>query len=148
VHATQLSVHGTVATCTGANCASLPLDGNTFVTEGRTLPFVVQVFGGANECIRLETTRQTTDLRIVVTAPDGVVYANDDAGSSSSVGCPLCSLVKLNTGTRKGYYTVQLAQWIGTPVESNFRVMYGRYRAGNANCNVPTMPKFNNKAAN
>lgn len=137
--ATQLATP-TVGNCTGRNCASVLLKGNTFVTEGRTLPFVVQVYGGNNQCVRLETTQQTADLRIVVIAPDGVVYNNDDGGA-----CSLCSLVKILTGTRSGYYTVQLAQYGGVAVESNFTIQYGRYNASNPNCSSPTLPQMTRK---
>lgn len=140
--ATQLSTP-TVGSCTGRNCASVLLKGNTFVTEGRTLPFVVQVYGGNNQCLRLETTQQTADLRIVVIAPNGVVYNNDDGGA-----CSLCSLVKILTGSRSGYYTVQLAQYGGVPVESNFTLQYGRYNATNANCSGPTAPQMIAKTLN
>lgn len=137
--ATQLSTP-TVGTCTGQNCASVLLKGNTFVTEGRTLPFVAQLFAGKNQCLRIETTQQTADLRIVVVAPNGVVYNNDDGGS-----CSLCSLVKILTGSQSGYYTVQLAQYGGVPVESNFTIQYGRYNAANPNCSGPTAPQMNRK---
>ena len=137
--ATQITT--TIATCTSLNCGGVSLRGNTFVTEGRTIPFVVQLFGGANECVRIETTSQTADLRIVAIAPDGVVYNNDDGGS-----CSLCSLVKIPTGSRKGYYTIQLAQFGGVAVESLFEIKYGRYKPGNPNCANPTTPLLNRKA--
>ena len=93
--------------------------------------------------MRIETTSQTADLRIVAVSPDGVAYNDDDGGS-----CSLCSLVKILTGTRKGFYTIQLAQFGGVPVESLFGIKYGRYNLGNPNCSNPTTPELNRKTIN
>lgn len=94
-----------------------------------------EVFAGANECLRIAITAQNTDLETVVVRPDGGVARDDDGGVS---GCTTCPVVKILTGTQRGWYTVSIGHWSGAVARSDFILRYGRYNASNPNCSSPT----------
>ena len=131
----------TVGSCTTNNCSSIEVIGQVFrsTVNGvvRAKPFVVQAFGGPNECLRFETNYQAQDLELTVVTPDGTVYRDDDGSSL----CAVCSLVKLVTPpTQRGWYTVHVSHYGGAPVDAEFRLFYGRYTAANPNCSNSTAP--------
>ena len=131
----------TVGSCTAANCSSIEVIGQVFRStvnnNVRAKPFVMQAFAGPNECLRFETVYQAQDLELTVVTPDGTVYRDDD----SSPLCSVCSLVKLVTPTtQRGWYTVHVSHYGGSPVDAEFRLLYGRYTATNPNCSNGTAP--------
>ncbi len=122
-----------VSTCTTANCSSITL-GATLAGNGLSAgPWTAEIFGGANECLRLDVTAQTVDLEIVAVAPNGTVFRNDDRPGS------LLPLVKIN-GAQNGWYTVSVSQFAGAISDSNFNFAFGRYNLNNPNCATPTAP--------
>lgn len=138
------------STCTTDNCDALEVRGHySAITTGAStggqgpVPWVQKYAVGANECVRIQVLNQSEDLEMVVIAPGGTIYRNDDKGSSP---CPLCSLVKI-ASTNPGYYVVQLSQFAGTPVVGTLRVSFGRYNPGNPNCASPTTPNVAPAAA-
>ena len=68
------------------------------------------------------------------TQPNGSVYRDDDGGGS------LRPLVKIASTPNSGWYTVQVAHYLGAPTNANFTLKYGRYNAGNINCSGGTVP--------
>lgn len=133
----------TVGSCTTTNCSSVEVLGQVFKSTNpnngsvRSKPFVVQAFAGPSECLRFETIYQLQDLELTVVAPDGTVYRDDD----SSPLCSVCALVKLVTSSStRGWYTVHVSHFAGNPVDADFRLLYGRYTAGNPNCSSSTTP--------
>src|SRR4051812_37946015 len=88
VSATEI-FDNTPSTCTSANCSSLLIPGTVLNRDDLSLrPWEVQLFALPNECVRLEVAAQQQDFEMVVTAPDGTVFRNDDGGSAA---CPNCS---------------------------------------------------------
>jgi hypothetical protein len=128
------------STCTTVNCSSETISG-TFGALGApesALPWTVEIFAFAQRCLRVEITSQTRDLEIVVVAPNGTIFRNDDSGLGP---CPNCPLVKVGNTPNQGWYTVQVAQFTGGSNFSNFTLRHGLYPVNNANCATPTTPQ-------
>ncbi|WP_375515072.1 hypothetical protein [uncultured Nostoc sp.] len=125
-----------VDNCTTVNCGSVDISGisekNAF---GDSVPFIVQVFGDANECIRLDVVFQSADTKIVLVSPSGKIWSNDDTNGTR----PLVVAI----GDVKGYYTVQINYYNGNQAINSgqaFTLAYGRYVSTNsANCSSPTV---------
>lgn len=129
----------TFDSCAGLNCSSVVVGGvvNSFANTPK--PWTAEIRATAGRCLRLDVTQQTADLEIVVVAPNGVVYRNDDSNG-------LRPLVKINP-TATGFYTVQIAQWAGSVTESTFQLAFGVYTLNNANCAGATQPEFRRASA-
>lgn len=125
-----------VSTCTGADCSSLQIGGTVTNPSNNNHPWVVNAFAAAGECVRLRVLSQASDLEMTVIGPDGSMFRNDDGGLAP---CTLCSLVKFVAPSR-GWYTVQVSHFGGTPTYSDLQLAYGRYNGGNPNCASPTPP--------
>jgi hypothetical protein len=123
----------TFASCTGINCSSVQLGGviNAYLRTPKA--WTAEIRATAGRCLRLEVTQQADDLEIVVVAPDGRIYRNDDA-----IG--LRPVVKINP-TSTGFHTVQIAEYAGTVAESVFQLAFGVYNLNNPNCASPTPPE-------
>ena len=143
--AQSLIFDDSVSSCTTDNCSSLTLPGTVLsfgdISAGN---FVINTFAASNECLRLDVSSQGADLEMIVIAPDGTVYRNDDSGDSS---CPLCPTVKINPTPNNGWYTVHLAHFVGAAVDANFTLLYGRYTLNNSNCSGSTSPSLATQAA-
>jgi hypothetical protein len=74
-------------------------------------------------------------MEIIVVAPNGTVFRNDDRSRTDRR-----PLVKIGPAPTPGWYRVVVTQFEGTPIEVDTVMMYGRYSAGNPNCNNPTAP--------
>lgn len=126
----------TVSTCTGANCSSIVLGGSLFsLGSGSAGQWVQEVFARAGQCVRVQVLSEFTDLAMDVVAPGGAIYSDDQGGVAA---CPNCPNVKIARAPKTGWYTVNVAQYLGNPAEGNFTLAYGTYPAGNANCSSPT----------
>ncbi len=117
-----------VSTTTILDGSSVRLDGTLHDTNSNTNPWIIQVYSTAGQCLRLFVSSTSFDSKLVVIAPNGQVYRDDDAGGS------LRPLVKIASAPVSGWYTVQVAHTFGFPVNNNFTLLYGRYTAGNINC--------------
>jgi hypothetical protein len=128
------------STCTTPNCSSEAISG-TFGALGAAqsaLPWTVEIFSFAQRCLRVEVTSQTADLEIVVVAPNGTIFRNDDTGLAP---CPNCPLVKIGNTPNQGWYTVQVSHFAGAANFTNFTLLHGQYPLNNANCATPTTPQ-------
>jgi hypothetical protein len=125
-----------VSTCTGADCSSVQIGGTVTNPSNNNHPWVINTFAAAGECVRLRVLSQAADLEMTVVSPDGSVFRNDDGGLAP---CALCSLVKFVAPSR-GWYTVQVSHFGGTPTYSDLQLAYGRYNGANPNCASPTVP--------
>ena len=114
--------------------SSIELDGTLHDTNGNPAPWVVEVYAGVGECVRLFVTTTAFDAKLTVVAPNGAVYRDDDSGGS------LRPLVRIANAPSTGWYTVQVAQFSGAPTNANFTLKYARYNGGNPNCAVATTP--------
>jgi hypothetical protein len=123
----------TPSSCTGTNCSTLRIPGTLLNFSPSAGNWDINVFSFGGECIRLDVTSQGTDLEMVVVAPNGTVYRNDDRAISD-----LRPLVKIDPSPNNGWYTVHLARFDGSAVNANFVLLYGRYNSGNVNCSSPT----------
>ena len=126
----------TVSSCTGINCSSLRIPGTVLSFSPSAGNFVINAFATPGNCVRFDVISEGTDLEMVVTAPNGQVFRNDDSFGP----CFLCPLVKIASAPNNGWYTVRLAHFNGAAVNANFTLLYGRYSAGNPNCAAPTVP--------
>lgn len=134
----------TLSNCSTVNCSSIVFDGVTNRNNvNQAIPFTIPVYSSGNECMRLDVTRQTIDLKAVLISPSGKVWINDDGGGNSR------PLIKANTDVA-GWYTLQLYFYNGAgPLGSNsFTLAYGLYNTGNLNCSSPTTPLNTSSAAN
>jgi len=122
-----------VSTCTGINCSSLRIPGTVLNFAPSAGNWDINVFAGANECVRLDVISQDTDLEMVVVAPNGTLFRNDDRTSTD-----LRPLIKMTPTSNNGWYTVHLARFNGSAVNGNFVLLYGRYNRNNPNCAAPT----------
>jgi hypothetical protein len=99
---------------------------------------VGSLFAKTNNCLRLDVEVETEDLEMVVVAPDGTVFRNDDRNAPTDRR----PLVKIATPPNNGWYTVHIASYNGFVIDTNFTLRYGRYVTGNPNCQNPTTPSF------
>jgi len=108
------------------------LDGTLHDTTN-SRPWTAKVYAGTGECLRLFVISTAFDAKISVISPSGTIYRDDDSGGS------LRPLVRINN-TGAGWYTVQIAHYLGQPQNANFTLLYSRYPAFNVNCETPTSP--------
>ena len=125
--------------CTGINCSSLTIPGTVTNPSNNNDPFELQVFAGANECVRIEVVQsiQGVDLETVVRAPNGSIYRNDDGSGGGAFNNPL---VKINGAPNSGWYSVSINHWNGFASYADFVLTYGRYPLNNPNCAGATTP--------
>lgn len=131
--ATQM-FDASVSSCGTTNCSAVVFGGTLAGNGTSSGPWTAEIFGGANECLRLDVTAQGVDLEIVAVAPNGAVFRNDDRPGS------LLPLVKIN-GAQNGWYTVSINHFAGAISQSNFNLAFGRYNLNNPNCASPTAPQ-------
>lgn len=126
-----------LGTCTVINCQAMIIRGTQDgYASSRSARWIEQVYAPNGTCLRLEITAATgggTDLEMVVVAPDGSVYRDDDDGLN------FFPLVKINGENENGYYTVSIGDYLGEPNQNtDFTLRYGVYNLGNPNCASPT----------
>jgi hypothetical protein len=129
----------TVSSCTGANCSSLRIPGTVFSFGPSAGQFVISVFAAPGQCVRLDLIsppHPAPDMELVVIAPDGTVFRNDDRNGALDRR----PLVKIGSAPQNGWYTVRVGQFAGVATETNVVLLYGRYPGGNPNCATPTLP--------
>jgi hypothetical protein len=128
-----------LATCTGANCSSLRIPATVFAFGPSAGVFTINAFAGSGECVRFDLVsppHPAPDLEIVVVAPNGSVFRNDDRNGALDRR----PLVKVAAAPNNGWYTVHVSQFAGAATETNIVLLYGRYHSGNPNCASPTVP--------
>jgi hypothetical protein len=130
------------ATCTTTNCSALGLNATIKSFGASAGKWVAEVFAKRSECFRIDITQRLppdsgSDLELVVVAPNGIVYRNDNKGSGA---CPTCPLVRIRPTPNEGWYTVSVGTSNGQAVDENFRILFGRYPSGNPNCGATTPP--------
>ncbi len=123
----------TVDSCTTTNCGAVILDGSIVARSPQAASWVAELYGNAG-CMRIAVTQASgNDTELVVVAPNGTVYRDDDGGGFSN------PLIKI-TNAVNGWYTVRLAHWAGSPISTNFTLAYGRYSSStNPNCSSPSI---------
>ncbi|PON19139.1 hypothetical protein C2W62_04275 [Candidatus Entotheonella serta] len=128
----------TVSDCSTDNCSSLTLAGSVFtINDIEVRSWVVNLFSDIGQCMRFEVLAQDTDLEMVVVAPNGQVFRDDDSAGDRR------PLVKIASALNVGWYTVQVSSFDGMPPAlaiSNFVFSHGVYTPGNANCASATSP--------
>ena len=135
-----------VETCTTADCGATVLDGRINRSDrccgfaNLQIPWVAQLYAGANECLRLHVTAQTTANTVLTAVAPSTqrAWRNDN---SSVQPCPSCALLKIRTAANEaGWFLVQVNQSGGGPLNAEFALRYARYAATNPNCAAPTPP--------
>jgi hypothetical protein len=124
----------TRSTATGTNVSTLRIPGTVLSGGPSAGNWTLNVFAQPGDCVRLDVASQGGDLLMVVRAPDGTVFRNDDRPGD------LRPLVKINSAPNNGWYSVSLARFAGVAADNNFVLLYGRYNGGNPNCSSPTPP--------
>ena len=127
------------STCSTINCSTVPLNGTVLNLTGvvggnNVLPWVGSIWADEGECLRVDLTAMTSgNLEMVVIAPNGTLYRNDNRSPSNSR-----PLIKIDSTPTVGYYTLQVSTSDGVPATIDFTLLLGRYNTGNANCTTPT----------
>ena len=123
------------------NCSSLRYSGTLLNSGGGVFarPWIANFAGNTGQCLRFDLlspsgTTSSEDLEIVVVAPNGTVFRNDDRNGASDRR----PLVKIDPVPTNGWYTVHVAQFSGAPSNLNFVLLHGVYNSGNPNCSSPT----------
>ena len=142
----SLAYDSGVDNCDALNCGAVFINGETQRNNaGDTIPYIAEIYGDANECLRLEVTYQATQvpaqpagMRIVLVSPAGSIWRNDGLSDTRPV-------VTARTDV-KGHYTVQISHsndlQPGNSVQ-NFALAYGRYVLGTVvNCPTPAVATF------
>jgi len=128
----------TVRGCNTRNCSAVVLGGTVNGFLNAPMPWTIQVYAGARECLRLEVTSQETDMEMRVVAPDGSkTWLSDDSGE---LPCPLCPVLAIPTRQQSGWYTVHIGEYAGASVQANFTIAYGRYARTSPNCTASASP--------
>lgn len=128
-----------LSSCGSSNCSSLTIPGTVTNPSSNNDPFEIQFFAGTGECVRIEVISSLSgaDLETVVRAPNGNIYRSDDGSGGGVFANPL---VKIASAPNKGWYSVSINSWNGSPVYADFVLTYGRYTARNINCSGGTTP--------
>jgi hypothetical protein len=98
----------TSGTCTGVNCSSLRIPATVFAFGPSAGTFTIDVFAAAGQCVRLDLIsppHPAPDLELVVVAPNGSVFRNDDRNGALDRR----PLVKIGAAPNNGWYTVHVA---------------------------------------
>ena len=122
-------IEARLSTCSTINCAGETIRGTHQATE----PFVSQVFARAGECLRFDVSDETADTALRVVGPTvNVTFGNNnrEAGDTRP-------LLRLNNLAATGWYTVLVSLQSGGNTVVRFKLDYGRYPGGNANCTGP-----------
>ena len=122
-------------TCEEINCGARPFGGTVLSFPPYAYPWTAELFAHRNQCLRFDVIEQAADLELIVIAPGGQVFGNDDKGTSP---CPTCPLVKIAQTPLGGWYTVRVGQGNGSAVNASFTMMVSQYPLGNPNCADPT----------
>jgi len=134
-HAGAMNLFAPIVSNSGViDGGSIELAGTIHDPALNARPWVGQLYAGIGECLRLEITTTSFDSEITVLSPNGTVYRDDDGNGA------LRPLVKIANAPASGWYTVQVAQFNGFPVNQPFHMLYGRYLHGNINCAGETLP--------
>jgi len=118
----------TVSTTATLNGSTVMLSGTLNDTNSNPEAWTAELFADANECVRLFVSSTEFDAKITVLAPDGSAYRDDNSGGLRR------PLVRIASAPVRGWYTVHVAHFSGLPTIANFTLKYGRYNAGNPNC--------------
>jgi hypothetical protein len=134
---TSLIFDDTVSTCTGTNCSSLLIPGTVLgqaasSTDGAAY-WEAGLFATAGQCLRVDVISEDADLEMVVRAPNGAVFRNDDKSFFD-----FRPRVVISGTPSNGWYSTTLAHFAGSGVDANFTLLYGRYPSGNPNCSPAT----------
>lgn len=137
-HSASLIWDTGVDTCTALNCGAILMGGTVLnAVNASTARWDIAVYAAAGECLRLDETAMFgagADDEMVVVAPNGTVYRNDDFGS-------LRPRVVVNPTPSSGWYYVSIARFTGAAApEHDIHFRYGRYvrSTTNPNCASPT----------
>ena len=125
------------STSTSINGSARIIQGTVTGGLSNNQPWVAELWAPVGRCLRIALTAEGADLETVVRAPNGQVFRNDDGGVAS---CPLCPVVKVANTPNRGWYTVSINHFNGTPVFVDFTLQYQHYPVGNPNCFGATLP--------
>jgi hypothetical protein len=121
----------TVSNCAATNCGAQSIRAVHQTNE----PFVIQIFAGEGECLRLDVDSQTQDTALLIASPSVLAYDwVDDRDFDNDDFRPLYLLDPVPT---TGWYTVIVSYFDWGPTVAKFVLKYGRYPSGNANCPPP-----------
>ena len=133
--ATNMFDPSPVENCGSINCGARVISGTVLLSSGIAVPWVAEIAARKDECLRIDLTIQSVDLEAVLIAPSGAVYRKDNRSPGD-----LKPLIKAKKVPVSGWYTLQISQKDGLPVNTDFTLLYGRYPAGDGNCLLGTDP--------
>lgn len=119
--------------CETVNCSATSIAAWAGTSSGQVLPWTAKFLAVAGNCLRLQMSFIANgNLEAVVVAPNGTTrYRNDQGGVE---GCPNCALIKIDPAPASGFYTMVVSSADGTPVDTDFHVLFGQYPTGSPNC--------------
>jgi hypothetical protein len=100
-------------------------------------PFVVEVYAGGGECLRLEVTRVSSgNLEMGVFTPDIEErhYVDDNSAGGTF------PRIIIDPTPVEGWYIVAVSEFVGAAVDIDFDLSYGRYTSGSSVCQPVTPP--------
>ena len=134
-----------LSTCTALDCAGTNLLGRINKSVrccgffNYPIPWTIQLYAAAGECLRLHVTSQQSDTQLVAVAPGTMrTWRNDSSGIAACTTCPLLKIVPATTET--GWFLVQVNQPQGTSADAEFTLKYARYSTTAANCSPVSTP--------
>jgi hypothetical protein len=122
----------TVSNCTPINCGAQTIRAVHQTNE----PFVIQVFAGEGECLRLDVDSQTQDTVLLLASPSVLAHDYDDDRDLENDD--FRPLYLLDPVPATGWWTVAVSYWDWAPTVAKFVLKYGRYPSGNPNCAAAT----------
>lgn len=102
---------------------------NAFTANSTARPWVRKYFAPANSklCLEVSQVSPFADLEMVVVEPDPRVTVRDDDSGDQCTNCPRLSI---DPTPDRGYYTVIINQFAGSPVDADFLLQYWRVASG------------------
>lgn len=138
-----LEFWGGPSNCFSEGCADVYMGGGFEVTPaGDFLPFTTLLNIGPNVCVRIEASKNYSDLEAVLIAPDGTVWLDDNGsaitdGNGTDMKLPLLKVIT----PVGGQYVLQISQTDAKKdVPSSFMWSYGVYIVSSLNCAGPSQP--------
>jgi hypothetical protein len=130
------SIHANATNIQSLGFGTVTVSGSVLSFGPTAGAWTVDAFAGSSECLRFDVSSEFTDLELVIVAPNGTVYRNDDRNGALDRR----PLVKINGTPNNGWYTVHLASFNGAPATGNFTLLYSRAPLNSSLCSGSTTP--------
>ncbi|MFL5258238.1 MAG: hypothetical protein ACJ8AS_00680 [Hyphomicrobiales bacterium] len=102
---------------------------NAFTSNSTARPWVRKYFASANSklCLEVSQVSPFADLEMVVVEPNPRITVRDDDSGDQCTNCPRLAI---DPTPDRGYYTVIINQFAGSPANADFILQYWRVASG------------------